>query len=49
MRDARDMGEIRAADLLGHSPDMLVRTYAHPLPESVHTVTDKIAQRGADL
>ena len=50
VRHASDIGEIRAAaDLLGHSPDMLMRTYAHALPESVRTVTDKIAQRGADF
>ena len=50
VRHANDIGEIRAAaDLLGHSPDMLMRTYAHALPESVRTVTDKIAQRGADF
>lgn len=42
------IGEIRAAaDLLGHSPDMLMRTYAHALPESVRTVTDKIAKRAS--
>ena len=35
-----------AADILGHSPDMLMRVYAHALPESVRTVTDKIGQRG---
>jgi hypothetical protein len=28
---------------------MLMRTYAHALPESVRTVTDKIGQRGADF
>ena len=50
VRHASDIGEIRAAaDLLGHSPDMLMRTYAHALPESVRTVTDKIAQRGAEF
>ena len=33
VRHASDIGEIRAAaDLLGHSPDMLMRTYAHALP-----------------
>ena len=32
VRHAGDIGEIRAAaDLLGHSPDMLMRTYAHAL------------------
>ena len=46
VRHASDIGEIRAAaDILGHSPDMLMRTYAHALPESVRTVTDKIEQR----
>ena len=39
----------RRRDLLGHSPDMLMRTYAHALPEADRTVTDKIAQRGADF
>jgi integrase len=48
VRHAGDIGEIRAAaDLLGHSPDMLMRTYAHALPESVRTVTDKIGERAA--
>ena len=48
VRHASDIGEIRAAaDLLGHSPDMLMRTYAHALPESVRTVTDKIGERAA--
>lgn len=46
VRHASDIGEIRAAaDVLGHSPDMLMKTYAHALPESVRTVTDKIGQR----
>lgn len=50
VRHASHIGEIRAAaDMLGHSPDMLMHTYAHALPESVPTVTDKIAQRGADF
>ena len=46
VRHATDLGEIRAAaDVLGHSRDMLMRTYAHALPESVRTVTEKIGQR----
>jgi hypothetical protein len=46
VRHAADIGEIRAAaDILGHSPDMLMRTYAHALPESVRTITDKIERR----
>lgn len=49
VRHAADIGEIgAAADVLGHSPDMLMRTYAHALPESVRTVTDKIGQRSRD-
>jgi integrase len=48
VRHASDIGEIRAAaDILGHSPDMLMKTYAHVLPESVRTVTEKIAKRGS--
>lgn len=48
VRHAEDIGEIRAAaDLLGHSPDMLMRVYAHALPESIRTVTNKIGQRGS--
>jgi integrase len=46
VKPAVGMGEIRAmADILGHSPDELMRTYAHALPESVRTVTDKIERR----
>lgn len=46
VRHATDIGEIRAAaDILGHSPDMLMRTYAHALPESIRTVTQRIEQR----
>ena len=48
VRHASDVGEIRAAaDILGHSPDMLMKTYAHVLPESARTVTEKIAKRGS--
>jgi integrase len=50
VRHASDIGEIRAAaDILGHSPDMLMRTYAHALPESVRTVTDKIGARASTV
>lgn len=46
VKNASDIGEIRAAaDILGHSPDMMMRTYAHALPESLSTVTDKIGRR----
>jgi integrase len=48
VRHASDIGEIRAAaDILGHSPDMLMKTYAHALPDSLRTVTEKIAKRGS--
>ena len=50
VRHATDIGEIRAAaDLLGHSPDMLMRTYAKVLPESISAVTEKIAERAATI
>lgn len=50
VRYAADIGEIRAAaDLLGHSPDMLMRTYAHALPESISAVTEKIGERARRL
>ena len=50
VRYAADLGEVRAAaDVLGHSPEMLMRTYSHALPESIKTVTDKIGQRGRML
>jgi integrase/recombinase XerC len=46
VRNASDVGELRAAaDVLGHSTDMLMRIYAHTLPESLKTVADKIGQR----
>lgn len=48
LRHADDLGEVRAAaDMLGHSPDMMLRTYAQALPESISTVTDKIGRRTA--
>ena len=48
VRHAEDIGEIRAAaDILGHSPDMLMKVYAHALPDSLRTVTDKIGQRSS--
>jgi integrase len=47
---AADLGELRAvADILGHSPEMLLRVYAHALPASVRAVADRIGQRGATL
>jgi integrase len=46
VRDSADIGELRAvADILGHSPDMLMKVYAHTLPESLRSVTAKIGSR----
>lgn len=46
--NARDVGELRAAaDILGHSPDELMRTYAHVLPESLRAVSERIGRRAA--
>jgi integrase len=43
VRQAADIGDLRAvADVLGHSPDMLMRIYAHALPDSVRAVADRI-------
>ena len=48
VRQATDLGELRAvADVLGHSPDMLMRTYAHALPDSLRAVSDRIGGRVA--
>ena len=48
VRSARDVGELRAvADVLGHSPDMLMKVYAHALPESTRAVADRIEARAA--
>ena len=48
VRAATDVGELRAiADVLGQSPDMLMKTYAHALPESLRAVADKIGQRSS--
>lgn len=46
VRQAADAGELRAvADVLGHSPDMLMKTYAHALPDSIRAVADRIGAR----
>ncbi len=48
VQGASDLGELRAiADLLGHSPEMLMNTYAHALPKSQSAVVDRIGQRSA--
>ena len=47
VRSAADLGELRAvADVLGHSPEILLRVYAHALPDSVRAVADRISRRG---
>ena len=46
VQGARDVGELRAiADLLGHSPEVLMNTYAHVLPQSQTAVVDRISRR----
>lgn len=43
---AKDVGALRAiADILGHSPEMLLRIYAHALPRSASAVVDRIGRR----
>jgi hypothetical protein len=45
VRCTREIGELRAvADLLGHSPDMLMNTYARAMPESTMAVADRIGE-----
>lgn len=47
VQQASDLGELRAiADILGHSPEMLMNTYAHALPNSQLAVVDRIGRRG---
>ncbi len=47
VRSASNIGELRAAaDILGHSPDMLMKVYAHTLPDSIQIMTEKIGRRG---
>jgi integrase len=44
--NATDIGQLRAiADILGHSPDMLMKTYAHAMPASTSAVVSGIAER----
>jgi integrase len=46
VQQASDLGELRAiADILGHSPEMLMKTYAHALPNSQLAVVDRIGRR----
>ena len=46
VRHAHDLGELRAiADILGHSPEMLMRVYAHTMPESLRAVSEGVGRR----
>jgi integrase len=46
VRQAADVGELRAvADVLGHSPDVLMKTYAHVLPDSMAAVAERVGSR----
>jgi integrase len=45
---AADLGEVRAAaDILGHSPEMLMKTYAHVLPASIRAVVTRVGERSS--
>jgi integrase len=44
---ATDIGQLRAiADILGHSPEMLMKTYAHAMLQSTSAVIERIGERG---
>ncbi len=44
--NAGDVGELRAiADILGHSPEMLLNTYSHALPRSQNAVVARLGRR----
>ena len=46
VQSAHDLGELRAfADLLGHSPEMLMNTYAHALPDSQAAVVERLRRQ----
>ncbi|CAN5579343.1 site-specific integrase [soil metagenome] len=46
VQNAADLGELRAiADLLGHSPEMLMNTYSHALPNSQLAVVQRLGNR----
>jgi integrase len=45
---AADLGEVRAAaDVLGHSPEMLMKTYAHVLPASTRAIVARVGERSS--
>lgn len=44
--NAQNVGELRAiADILGHSPEMLLNVYSHALPRSQNAVSQRIGQQ----
>ena len=46
VQGARDVGELRAiADLLGHSVEMLMNTYAHTLPDSRSAIVNRLRRQ----
>ena len=46
VHQSKDLGELRAiADILGHSPEILMNTYAHALPTSQLAVVEWIGRR----
>ena len=48
VRHSADVGELRVvADILGHSPEMLMKVYAHTVPESLRSVVAKIGDRSS--
>ena len=48
VNNAKDVGELRAiADILGHSPEMLMTVYAHALPQSRQAIVDRIHHTSA--
>lgn len=48
VNNAKDVGELRAiADILGHSPEMLMTVYAHALPQSRQAIVDRIQHSSA--
>ena len=45
VNNAKDIGELRAiADILGHSPEMLMTVYAHALPQTRQAIVDRLTQ-----
>ncbi len=46
VQNAADLGELRAiADLLGHSPEMLLNIYAHALPDKRESIVARLGDR----